>query len=97
MSKLMAKAIKISDEKLRVAEFDLKFSQLESNTTAALYDFNYNLDEAKKLLKQIELQQKQTNDIVYYGFIFLAFTALGIAISFLNLVVDVYTFINSEF
>lgn len=48
------------------------------------------IDEAEKLLKKVKEQQNQTFQLVYLGFLILVFTALGVAIGFLNLVIDVY-------
>lgn len=48
------------------------------------------LDDAKTLLGEIDRRSKGTDDLVKLGFIVLVLTALGIAIAFLNLTVDVY-------
>jgi|GEM_PF-4606393 len=54
---------------------------------------------AETLLEKVEKRQGNIEQLVYLGFLIIAFTALGIAIAFLNLVVDVYNTktINSIF
>lgn len=54
---------------------------------------------AETLLEKVEKRQGNIEQLVYLGFLIIAFTALGIAIAFLNLVVDVYNTktINSFF
>lgn len=56
-------------------------------------------DRAESLLDKIEKRQGNIEQLVYLGFLIIAFTALGIAIAFLNLVVDVFNTkaINSFF
>ncbi len=63
--------------------------------TLLLQDLKEKETQFDNLLVKLNKRQDDTNNLVYLGFIFLAFTALGIAISFLNLVVDVYTFIGN--
>jgi uncharacterized protein (UPF0305 family) len=50
--------------------------------------------KAENLLSSLKKKTTSTEQLVILGFLILAFTTLGIAISFLSLVIDVYKFIH---
>jgi hypothetical protein len=89
----------LSEQKNTSARLEAEVANLKTSNSFNLKELKEikNLQsEVELLLKKIENKQESIQNLVYIGFIFLGFTALGIAISFLNLVVDVYTFINSK-
>ena len=75
------KSIKQVDEKLDSAVYQANLRIDKLDTTAC---------EILQAQTEIERRQKDVSQIVYLGFLIVAITTLGIAIAFLNLVVDVY-------
>lgn len=85
-------------------EQEEQLNNLSEAVQAQLYDHGVDIArlnslqfEAESLLRKLERKQRNIEQLVNLGFIFLAFTALGITIGFLNLIIDVYTFINTKF